>query len=62
MPWSVSVVVGDGNDLSPGANAEVGDGRTSRSLLPDWLLLKLFVFQAKVEVAVRGGSNESVFD
>lgn len=55
-------MVGEGRGLSPGANAEVGEGRTSRRRLPDGLDEKLFVFQANEDVPGRewGKSNDGV--
>jgi hypothetical protein len=45
-------VVGDGRGWW-GANADVGEGTTSRSRLPDWFAVKLFVFHAKPDVPGR---------
>jgi hypothetical protein len=63
MPLSASTVVGEGRGLSPGAKAEVGEGTTSLSRLPDGLDEKLFVFQENAEVLGRdccGSSNDGV--
>ena len=63
MPSSVSTVVGDGKGLSPGAKAEVGEGKTSFKRLPVCEDVKLFVFQGNADVLGRdccGSSMEGV--